>query len=793
MTLEYSKALAEDLNIGVGSVSVTSPAGGTMTGNKIALSTFGGPLVSSHYNFTAQTPGGTLTGGVGTTVTLTPVPVGVAGADTGHYLYISDGTGTAEAVLITGGTATSGATTGTVTFTPANNHSGAWTITSATGGIQEALNIPSILASYANTVLIPPVVITLRSPINISKTCRLIGSGMYLTNLLIPLAATFTGIEIETSDPVELRDFQLATQTTPRAAGTGITVDGTGANVNSFSIFENLYVLNQDIGINFINAQLFRLVGTTVSGCRQIAVKVASTVSPDNGDSVISGCWLYGMDYPSPTCTAGIQQISSGGLKISGTKISSVQYGYQGAFTTGTTTGILSIVNNSIENCSVNAISLVSSTGYFFHVEISGNELHSLQDGVSLGGLVSLASITGNTIKCVRYGVDLLSTADKVIIDGNTISGTSTGGSYGVIVEAGATNVTVGINQVEGFTYKFGDATNLVKMEPIDSNFPTIASGATVTLTSDPIIKISGTTPIATLNTGWQGRRIRLIFTNASPGGVTTGGNILSAAAASQFTAIDLTYDGTNWSPDASAAAGAALTSINASSVSAQTIVSGTGGTDFAISTVAGTGVTTVNLPNAGASARGVVSTGTQAFAGNKTFNNDIYEVKDGNNVKVDGTWYVSVSTTTKDTSTSELDVTALSILSPPALGRVYRLHLGGNVGVSTSGTDTVRYRVYMGGSLMFDSGALDLTSASAIAYDLNLDLTIRTAGSSGVVQSTGRFCVADTTFINQIVDNLVSSVTLTGTPIVKSTVQFSVSNATNQINERTAHIQSLN
>jgi hypothetical protein len=40
MSLKYEKILAEDLNLGVGSVNVTNPAGGVMTGNKIGIHTF---------------------------------------------------------------------------------------------------------------------------------------------------------------------------------------------------------------------------------------------------------------------------------------------------------------------------------------------------------------------------------------------------------------------------------------------------------------------------------------------------------------------------------------------------------------------------------------------------------------------------------------------------------------------------------------------------------------------------------------------------------------------------------
>jgi len=117
---------------------------------------------NKHFDFTAIQPGGSLTSGIGNTVTIAVVPKGVNGTDTNHYLYISGGTGAAEAVLITGGTATAGGLNQTLIFTPANNHSGAWTITSASGGLAEAIqdatyrviNLTSNITLY-NTVTIP--------------------------------------------------------------------------------------------------------------------------------------------------------------------------------------------------------------------------------------------------------------------------------------------------------------------------------------------------------------------------------------------------------------------------------------------------------------------------------------------------------------------------------------------------------------------------------------------------------------------------------------------------------------
>lgn len=67
------------------------------------------------------------------------------------------------------------------------------------------------------------------------------------------------------------------------------------------------------------------------------------------------------------------------------------------------------------------------------------------------------------------------------------------------------------------------------------------------------------------------------------------------------------------------AASGSGITSINADTTAAQTLAVGTTGTDFAI-VDNGTGTHTFNLPDASATARGAVTTGTQTIAGAKTF-----------------------------------------------------------------------------------------------------------------------------------------------------------------------------
>ncbi len=139
----------------------------------------------ANYNFPAEYPfvivGGTvsptrvLTAGVSATVRFPTVPAGINGADTLHYLYINDGA-SSEAVLITGGTASaSNQSNATLTFTPANNHSGsAWYITSASAGWKEA----DIALGLASTLTPSDGIYVFQAPVTLSSNTSVIGASM---------------------------------------------------------------------------------------------------------------------------------------------------------------------------------------------------------------------------------------------------------------------------------------------------------------------------------------------------------------------------------------------------------------------------------------------------------------------------------------------------------------------------------------------------------------------------------------------------------------------------------------
>ncbi len=136
--------------------------------------------VTASWNWT-QSPTDDLSSAGSKTIHLSPCPLGMDASSGAHYysykVYVA-GTGTPEAVAVTGGNCTPGTSSGTITVTTAYAHAAGYTVGSSTGGIQEAWNdawVNDFGTSAAQTS--PYVKLVSNQQYNIYSTVYLRGRG----------------------------------------------------------------------------------------------------------------------------------------------------------------------------------------------------------------------------------------------------------------------------------------------------------------------------------------------------------------------------------------------------------------------------------------------------------------------------------------------------------------------------------------------------------------------------------------------------------------------------------------
>src|SRR4030095_11707664 len=327
-------------------------------------------LVSTRFVFTAA-PGGSLTVGANM-VTLAPVPRGVNGSDPHHYLWISGGTGTAEAVLITGGTAAGGAASGTLFFTCANAHSGAWTITSATAGIAEAAQVATETAG--NLIIIPAGTHQVRATITLTHGVGLLGCSP-LSSTLAQATPGVTVISVGASYGVQLQ---------------GITINGHASSASGFMVVangsyrmlvNNCYIVNGYGGINLKGVFWFALTNSLVAA--QKAQMLACDGTSNTGYLHISHCVFNGA---SPQPIAGIELKAMNGMYMDDTDFYQCGYGLLVAPGAGQHVGDVFIANSSFDSCTNSGVRIAPTAADAYVVRLMFSNCWSAtnHDGVTV-------------------------------------------------------------------------------------------------------------------------------------------------------------------------------------------------------------------------------------------------------------------------------------------------------------------------------------------------------------------------------------------------------------------------
>ena len=544
-------------------------------------------LISTDFDFTPQAPVNSLAIGPNV-ITLAPVPRGVNGTDTGHYLYISGGSGTAEAVLITGGTALSGAPTGTVIVNCANTHSGSWTIRSATKGMQEAVN--TLLPDVGGQIILPAT-----------------DFAVYATTLITGHHITIRGLGI--SAPT-IFATNMTAEVFRFDGGSGnrlqdMSIDGTGlTGASAFAIvlddqnttaLSNVNINLAPNGIKLTGPNIYRVFLDDINVAFIPGAGVGILIE-DGADHYLSRVAMANSVF----ATAGIRITKTAGtwmdsLSILGTLDSLLIDPSSGVM------GFLFVSNSAFDSPTGNCIKIVptgsavvhnvffvdswsaSGGGSGVYIEALGSaraedihfashrSINNDQFGFFLNGAgVAKVSIANSNISSNGHatpdglydGIHVANGANRLTIVNNSIGSSGdlpADHRYGIYLGPSAINkVIITGNRINDFAPAASSiAHNASGLEfVIEDNEPnniisgpTITAAATLDLTNAPFDRydITGNAVISTIVPAWYGRKVALTFTNAAPGGLTTGGNIRKAKTISQNQTVLCIYDAGGW------------------------------------------------------------------------------------------------------------------------------------------------------------------------------------------------------------------------------------------------------
>lgn len=543
-------------------------------------------IFADDYDFTPLNPSGSLAVG-SNTITLQPVPIGVNGTDSNHYLYIS-GTGTPEAVLITGGSAVSGAPSGTIIVSCVNTHSAGWNIRSATAGSQEAANI---IKNTGGTIFFNNGNHDFYGQFTFPNTASFSLKGLgYGSRITVHQTSGIVFVINGGGLDYIISDLGISTGSTPQNV-TCVKIGGNNTFIAerlSMSGFAIFFYIDGPTNLNYI-ARCIMLNPYTN------AVGVFCPGLTSSGNTAI--CY-NGITGPPGGFRAGIMVTGSAGISgmwVEGNNIYQTAYGY---YSDGTC-GQLNSIANFYQNTSSDGFIVKPATGCFQRsIYCMGDNLEVSQgQGISIGdgaGTIDSVSLINCDINYgAQYGIVLgANTKNTTIVDCKVASnsqsspgtyagllvlagvskwsvlggifgpsqgnpGDSNTQSYGIQVSPGASDnysivgAYIPLNMV-GSLRDDGTGTHKVIANNLGVDtaaFNTVASATTIALPANAsgVLYVTGTVTIASLNGGWIGRRVTLIKTDAGSLNVG-GGNILGPnRTIGQGGVVNLVCDGPNW------------------------------------------------------------------------------------------------------------------------------------------------------------------------------------------------------------------------------------------------------
>ena len=506
-------------------------------------------------------------------------PSGVAGTDANNTI-------SSQTVIASGGTthvslATLRALNESVYFLGAVCNGTVGNATQDTAAINALMAAKS--AAGGGTVTLPPSPCDINGKLTIPANVQLLGEGPEASSLVATVANLNPMVEIAGNISSIGRLTLKPSAASQATSGVALQFDATvsyakGYDLNISSPCGGVAlngVVNKLIDVNLSNVQGPGCIGVIVGNLST----GAATTNP-----ALERVTMNALTANPPA--AGLRLVDAGGLfadelsiTFTGTQVlpganqqviwNTIKHSYLG----DTGPGPLFLVDTAAASAAVRGMMLVDDW---------------TSSSAGLG--VSLANSAGGTVDGVHFighraygnagnAVQIASGVLDVSLDNSNICGTSSGGTDVYLLSGASLRATGGhwggacdgvvAASVAAIGLLFGGS-NVVDIQGVDltgattpvagtptgnsvfaNNLPTaysataLTAAATLTLGPNDLDTISGTTTVTTINGGWQGRRVRIIPSSATPFG--TGGNIAAAYTATPNVPIDAQYVGSTW------------------------------------------------------------------------------------------------------------------------------------------------------------------------------------------------------------------------------------------------------
>jgi len=297
------------------------------------------------------------------TLTLSSCPAGVTGSEPQYYIYIS-GTGTAEAVNITGGTCAGDGQSGSLQFTTANSHAAGYTLSSASGGLQEALIAARFTpanptgSSQSGNVIVPPGELKAYAKVSIRASNITVDFSGSIIECWMNTACIFVG------DPASSTLFQDITLMNPRgrptvSGGLQPFIEVNAQKTRVFNVSTRVPFSGGTFGsyVQVDDDQAFLLDGLDTSlgyGLRCDATACSPAVYAPGPFNVYSAVgWLKNLNISLQCGGNGVDWQSGNSLRITDSVIQGyAQYGVRGGTRRGGYAGLsLENVYEEVGSC----------------------------------------------------------------------------------------------------------------------------------------------------------------------------------------------------------------------------------------------------------------------------------------------------------------------------------------------------------------------------------------------------------------------------------------------------------